>query len=208
MAGCCDHDAAATLRVSRRLLWIVLAINAAMFLVEAASGWHADSLALQADALDFLGDSANYAIALFVLARSHRWRAGSALAKGLAMVGFGVFLVGATIYHAAAGSAPEASVMGVVGFLALLANVVSAVLLFRFRAGDANLRAVWLCSRNDAIGNLAVIAAAGAVFLTGTAWPDLAVGLGMAALAVWAGVSIIRQAHGELRQAPEPAPAG
>ncbi|MHA1600606.1 MAG: cation transporter [Alphaproteobacteria bacterium] len=193
--------------MSRRLLWIVLVINAVMFVVEAASGWQAESLALQADALDFLGDSANYAIALFVLTRSVRWRAGSALAKGFVMVGFGVFLVGASVYHAMAGSAPEASVMGTIGLLALFANVVSAVLLFRFRAGDANLRAVWLCSRNDAIGNLAVIAAAGGVFLSGTAWPDLAVGLGMAALAVWAGASIIRQARGELRGATNPAPA-
>jgi len=184
-----------------------LVINAGMFVVEAAAGWQAESLALQADALDFLGDSANYAIALFVLARSVAWRAGSALAKGVAMVGFGVFLSAASVYHAAVGSAPEAQVMGAVGALALLANVVSAVLLFRFRTGDANLRAVWLCSRNDAIGNLAVIAAAGGVFLSGTAWPDLAVGLGMAALAVWAGASVIRQARGELRHAAGAAPA-
>lgn len=207
MAGCCDHDAAVALRVSRRLLWIVLVINAGMFLVEAAAGWQAESLALQADALDFLGDSANYAIALFVLARSIAWRAGSALAKGIAMVGFGAFLLAASVYHAVVGSAPEAQVMGAVGALALLANVASAVLLFRFRAGDANLRAVWLCSRNDAIGNLAVIAAAGGVFLSGTPWPDLAVGLGMAALAVWAGASVIRQARGELRHAAGAAPA-
>jgi Co/Zn/Cd efflux system component len=207
MAGCCDHDAAAALRFNRRVLWIVLVINAAMFAIEAASGWHAESLALQADALDFLGDSANYAIALFVLARSASWRAGSALAKGLVMIGFGVFLLGASIYHAAVGSAPEAPVMGAVGTLALLANVVCALLLFRFRGGDANQRAVWLCSRNDAIGNLAVIAAAGGVFFSGTPWPDLAVGLGMASLAVWAGVSVIRQAHGELRQAPGAAAA-
>jgi len=206
VAGCCDHDAAA-LRLSRRLLWIVLVINAGMFVVEAAAGWQAESLALQADALDFLGDSANYAIALFVLARSVAWRAGSAFAKGIVMLGFGAFLLAASVYHAVAGSAPEAQVMGAVGALALLANVVSAALLFRFRAGDSNLRAVWLCSRNDAIGNLAVIAAAGGVFLSATPWPDLAVGLGMAALAVWAGASIIRQARGELRHTADAAPA-
>ena len=206
MAGCCDHDGAA-LRLSRWLLWIVLVINAGMFVVEAAAGWQAESLALQADALDFLGDSANYAIALFVLARSVAWRAGSAFAKGIVMLGFGAFLLAASVYHAVAGSAPEAQVMGAVGALALLANVVSAALLFRFRAGDSNLRAVWLCSRNDAIGNLAVIAAAGGVFLSATPWPDLAVGLGMAALAVWAGASIIRQARGELRHTADAAPA-
>ncbi len=207
MVGGCNHDGASFLRLSRRLLWIVLVINAGMFVVEAASGWHAESLALQADALDFLGDSANYAIALFVLARSVTWRAGSALAKGLVMVGFGAFLLVASIYHAVVGSAPEASVMGAIGVLAFAANVVCAILLFRFRAGDANLRAVWLCSRNDAIGNLAVIVAAGGVFLSGSPWPDLAVGLGMAALAVWAGASVIRQARRELRQTADAMPA-
>ncbi len=195
------------MRTSRRLLWIVLLINGAMFVVEAAAGWQAESLALQADALDFLGDSANYAIALFVLTRSLTWRAGSALAKGLAMVGFGAFLLLASIYHAVTGSAPEAPVMGAIGALALAANVTCAVLLFRFRGGDSNLRAVWLCSRNDAIGNLAVMAAAGAVFVSGTAWPDLLVGLGLAALAIWAGASVIRQARGELRNLAATAPA-
>ena len=207
MAGCCAHHTTAALRTSRRLLWIVLLINGAMFAVEAAAGWRAESLALQADALDFLGDSANYAIALFVLARSATWRAGSALAKGLAMVGFGAFLLLASLYHAVVGSAPEAPVMGAIGALALLANVICAVLLFRFRTGDSNLRAVWLCSRNDAIGNLAVLAAAGAVFISGTAWPDLLVGLGLAALAIWAGASVIRQARGELRTVAGAAPA-
>jgi cation diffusion facilitator family transporter len=200
MASCCAHDAAA-LRTSRRLLWIVLVLNAGMFAVEAVAGWQAESLALQADALDFLGDSANYAIALFVLTRSVAWRAGSALAKGLAMVGFGGFLLIASLWHVLVGAAPEAPVMGVIGAMALLVNVVCATLLFRFRTGDANLRAVWLCSRNDAIGNLAVIAAAGGVFLTGTPWPDLAVGLVLAMLAIGAGSSVIRQARGELRVA-------
>jgi len=206
MAGCCAHDAAA-LRTSRRLLWIVLILNAGMFAVEAVAGWQAQSVALQADALDFLGDSANYAIALFVLTRSVAWRSGSALAKGLTMAGFGLFLLIASLLHVLVGSAPEAPVMGVVGAVALLINMVCTVLLFRFRDGDANLRAVWLCSRNDAIGNLAVMAAAGGVFLTGTPWPDLAVGLGLAALAIGAGLSVIRQARGELRAAAGAAPA-
>jgi Co/Zn/Cd efflux system component len=179
----------------------VLVINAAMFLVEAAAGWTAQSTALQADALDFFGDSVNYAIALFVLTRSVTWRAGTALLKGLAMIGFGVFVLAAAVHNALAGAAPEASVMGVVGLLALAANLAAAALLFSFRKGDSNLRAVWLCSRNDAIGNLAVLAAAGGVFLSGTPWPDLAVGLVMAGLAVWAGSSVIRQARAELRAA-------
>jgi cation diffusion facilitator family transporter len=206
MAGCCAHDAAA-LRTSRRLLWIVLILNAGMFVVEVVAGWQAQSMALQADALDFLGDSANYAIALFVLTRSVAWRSGSALAKGLTMASFGAFLLIASLLHVLAGSAPEAPVMGVVGAVALLVNVVCTVLLFRFRDSDANLRAVWLCSRNDAIGNLAVMAAAGGVFLTGTQWPDLAVGLGLAMLAIGAGLSVIRQARGEWRAAAGAAPA-
>lgn len=208
MAGCCDHQAprAPVLRLQRRVLAVVLAINAAMFAVEAAAGWSADSVALQADALDFLGDSVNYAVALFVLARSLAWRAGTALAKGLVMGGFGAALVAISAHNAVAGAAPEAATMGAVGTLALAANVACALLLFQFRGGDANLRAVWLCSRNDAIGNLAVLAAASGVFLSGTPWPDLAVGLVMAGLALWAGQAVVRQALAELRAAP-PAPA-
>ncbi len=199
MAGCSHDISTPVLRTQRLALGVVLAINLAMFVTEAAAGWAAQSVALQADALDFFGDSVNYAMALFVLARSLAWRAGTALAKGLVMAGFGVFILGASIHNALAGAAPQAFVMGWVGALALLANVVSALILYRFRGGDANLRAVWLCSRNDAIGNLAVLAAALGVFATGAAWPDLAVGLVMAALALWAGQSVIRQARSELR---------
>ena len=199
MADCCDP--APQIGQQRRVLVAVLAINLIMFAVEIGAGWRAESLALQADALDFLGDSVNYAIALFVLGRSLAWRAGTAFAKGAVMFGFGVFLAGASVYHALAGSAPEAQVMGVIGGLALAANLTCALLLFGFRGGDANLRAVWLCSRNDAIGNLAVLAAAAAVFLSGTAWPDLLVGLAMAALAIWAGLSVMRQARAELADA-------
>jgi Co/Zn/Cd efflux system component len=201
MADCCDHaPRAPVLRLQRRVLRLVLAINLAMFVVEAGAGWRAESIALQADALDFLGDSINYAVALFVLGRSLAWRAGTAFAKGAVMFTFGVFLAGASVHHALVGSAPAAPVMGAVGALALLANVVCALLLFRFRGADANLRAVWLCSRNDALGNLAVLAAASGVFLSGTPWPDLLVGLIMAALAVWAGRAVMRQARGELRR--------
>ena len=200
MAGGClgGACAASALGLQRRLLGIVLVINLVMFVVEAGAGWGAQSVALQADALDFLGDSVNYATALFVLAKSVAWRAGAALIKGCAMLAFGLFVLGASIHNAVLGAEPEAPVMGVVGLLALGANLGSALLLFRFRAGDANLRAVWLCSRNDAIGNLAVLAAAGGVAATGGRWPDLAVGLVMASLAVWAGQSVLRQALGEL----------
>jgi Co/Zn/Cd efflux system component len=198
MAVCCGPTEAPKIARQRRVLGVVLAINLIMFAVEIGAGWHASSLALQADALDFLGDSLNYAVALFVLGRSLTWRAGTAFAKGVVMFGFGVFLAGASVYHGLVGSAPEASVMGVIGALALVANLACALMLFGFRGEDANLRAVWLCSRNDAIGNLAVLAAAAGVVLSGTAWPDLAVGLAMAALAVWAGLSVMRQARNEL----------
>ena len=198
MAGCCGPTEAPKIARQRRVLGVVLAINLIMFAVEIGAGWHASSLALQADALDFLGDSLNYAVALFVLGRSLTWRAGTAFAKGAVMFGFGVFLAGASVYHGLVGSAPEAPVMGVIGALALVANLACALMLFGFRGEDANLRAVWLCSRNDAIGNLAVLAAAAGVVLSGTAWPDLAVGLAMAALAVWAGLSVMRQARDEL----------
>lgn len=205
--GCCDPGAAASGGAERRVLWVVFMVNAAMFLVEGISGWGAQSVSLQADALDFLGDSINYATALYVLSRPLVWRATTALIKGLTMLAFGLFVLGATLYNALTGSSPEAPVMGVVGVLALLANLGAALLLFRFRRGDANLRAVWLCSRNDAVGNLAVLLAAGGVALTGGAWPDLTVGLVMASLAVWAGQSVVRQAFGELRRS-QPAAAG
>ncbi len=198
MTGCCGPTEAPKIARQRRVLGVVLAINLIMFAVEIGAGWHVSSLALQADALDFLGDSLNYAVALFVLGRSLTWRAGTAFAKGAVMFGFGVFLAGASVYHGLVGSAPEAPVMGVIGALALVANLACALMLFGFRGEDANLRAVWLCSRNDAIGNLAVLAAAAGVVLSGTAWPDLAVGLAMAALAVWAGLSVMRQARDEL----------
>jgi Co/Zn/Cd efflux system component len=200
--GCCsDACAAPALGVQRRMLGVVLAVNVAMFLIEAGAGWGAQSVALQADALDFLGDSLNYATALYVLSKPLSWRAGAALIKGFAMLAFGLFVLGASVHNAVLGASPEAPVMGAIGLLALGANLGCALLLFRFRSGDANLRAVWLCSRNDAIGNLAVLAAASGVAVTGGYWPDLAVGLVIASLAVWAGQSVLRQALGELGKA-------
>ena len=201
VGGCCgDSCATSALGVQRRMLAVVLAVNVSMFLIEAGAGWGAQSVALQADALDFLGDSLNYATALYVLAKPLSWRAGAALVKGLAMLAFGLFVLGASVHNAILGANPEAPVMGAIGLLALCANLGCALLLFRFRRGDANLRAVWLCSRNDAIGNLAVLAAAGGVAVTGAYWPDLFVGLVMASLAAWAGQSVLRQAWGELAE--------
>lgn len=200
-ASCCDHGRgpAATGAAYRRILWIVLGINVLGFAVEAVAGVIGRSAALHADALDFLGDSANYAIALFVLARSVAWRAGSALIKGLVMLGFGLWVAGEAVYRAFVVDVPSAAVMASVGLFALAANVLSAFLLYRYREGDSNMRAVWLCSRNDAIGNVAVLVAAAFVGATATRWPDLAVAAVMAALAVTAAFQIIRHARSDLR---------
>jgi Co/Zn/Cd efflux system component len=185
--------------VYRRVLWTVLIINAAMFGVEVISGVIAKSVALQADALDFLGDAANYGIAIFVLGHSLRWRAGTALLKGIAMAGFGVFVLSLAVYRTFVLGVPNAGIMGSVGLLALVANVACAVMLYRHRAGDSNMRAVWVCSRNDAIGNILVVAAAGGVGLSQTAWPDLGVAVVIAGLALWGASEVIRHAVSDLK---------
>jgi Co/Zn/Cd efflux system component len=191
----------------RRALWLVIAINAAMFVVETASGMLAGSVALQADALDFLGDSLTYGLSLLVIGRPARWRAGAALLKGASLGAMGLWVFGYTLYRVLVLGVPDAVVMGAIGVLALAANVGSALLLFRFRDGDANVRSVWLCSRNDAIGNLAVVGAAGLVALSGTAWPDILVAAMMALLFLNSASQIVRQALGELRSGAEPATA-
>jgi Co/Zn/Cd efflux system component len=168
----------------RRVLWAVLAINAAMFAVEVAAGLAAGSASLQADALDFLGDAGNYAISLFVVGMALQYRATAAFIKGATMGIFGVWVIGVTIWHAVAGTLPEAFTMGAVGTAALVANALSFALLWAYRGGDANMRSAWVCTRNDVLGNLAVLAAAGGVFGTGTGWPDIAVAAVMATLAL------------------------
>ncbi len=198
--GCCDTGPAVEAGF-RRVLWAALAINFTMFLIEGSAGIGSGSVSLQADALDFLGDSANYAISLFVLGMSARWRSGAALSKGIAMGAFGLWVIGATLWSLVYQGHPSALVMGSVGMLALAANLVAAFLLYRYRQGDANMRSVWLCTRNDAIGNLAVVAAASGVFATGSNWPDLAVAAIMAGLALYASVLVIAHARSEWRLA-------
>ena len=143
--------------VYRRVLWIVLVVNGVMFGAEVISGLIARSAALQADALDFLGDAVNYGVALYVLGHSMMWRAGTALIKGFVMAGFGIYVLSLAVYRAFVLGVPDAAIMGSVGVLALIANVFCAVLLYRHRAGDSNMRAVWVCSCNDAIGNVPVL---------------------------------------------------
>ena len=182
----------------RAILWIALVANAAMFVVEIIAGVAADSRALQADALDFFADAANYAISLGVAGMALASRAKAALLKAATMLAFGLWVVGSALYGLIGGSNPEPQAMGMIGALALFVNVIVAVMLFRYRAGDANMRSAWICSRNDALGNIAVLGAALGVFGTGQAWPDLLVASVMAALALWGAAEIFRQARREL----------
>jgi Co/Zn/Cd efflux system component len=182
-----------------RVLWIALAINAAMFAGEMAAGFASGSRSLQADALDFLGDAANYAISLSVAGMAIRWRSRAALLKGATILAFGLFVLVTTVIATLGEGVPHAETMGIVGTLALVANGGVALMLYRYRSGDANRRSVWICSRNDAIGNLAVLAAALGVLGTGTQWPDLAVAAVMATLGIWGGLQILFQASKELR---------
>ncbi|HUD95596.1 cation transporter, partial [Sphingobium sp.] len=182
----------------RRALWIALVVNGAMFVAEIIAGVAGGSKALQADALDFLGDSANYAISLGVTGMALAWRARAALLKGLTLVLLSLYVLCAALWSVWHGSTPHAELMGLVGFTALIANAVVAIMLYRFRTGDANMRSVWICSRNDAIGNVAVLLAAAGVFGTGTAWPDLIVAGIMAMLGISGGIQILAQARGEL----------
>jgi Co/Zn/Cd efflux system component len=180
------------------VLWIALLVNVAMFGVEIAGGVHSGSLSLLADAIDFAGDAANYAISLAVLSMALARRSRAAQLKGLSMTVFGAFVLGKAVWSAFSGIAPEPLSMGAVAILALLANGGVALLLYAFRDGDANMRSVWLCTRNDAIGNAAVILAAIGVLGTGTRWPDLLIAVLMGGLALSSGVSVLRHARREL----------
>ncbi|UPQ82178.1 MULTISPECIES: cation transporter [Pseudomonas] len=200
---CCDSGCSTPV-VSpgfRKALWVALAINLVMFIVEIVSGLRSGSVSLLADAIDFAGDAANYAITLTVLSMGAIWRSRAALVKGVSMLAFGVFVLARAGWAIYAGVVPEPLTMGVIGALALVANVVVALMLYAFREGDSNMRSVWLCSRNDALGNIAVMIAAAGVFGTGSGWPDFIVALIMAGLALTAGYSVVRQARQELRAA-------
>jgi Co/Zn/Cd efflux system component len=184
----------------RKILWVALTVNLAMFGIEIGAGFKSGSTSLLADAIDFFGDAANYGVSLAVLSAGVVLRAKAALLKGACMLGFGLFVLGRTAWVFNQGTTPEALTMGSIALLALVANVAVAVMLYAFREGDANMRSVWLCSRNDAIGNIAVMLAALGVLGTGNAWPDLLVACGMAVLALAGGWSVIRQALNELRR--------
>jgi len=202
MACTCSHEPAPQKPNSkfRTALWIALFINLAMFLVELIGGAYAHSSALWADSLDFFGDAVNYGISLAVLGASLYWRATVALFKGVTMALFGLVVIAKTAYAYVQGIPPEAITMGAIGVLALIANVIAAVILYAFRDGDSNMQSVWLCSRNDAIGNVAVILAAVGVFGTGSLIPDLIVALGISVLGLTGGYQVIKKALQERKQ--------
>jgi Co/Zn/Cd efflux system component len=184
----------------KRRLWLVIAINATMFLVEMSAGALAGSQALQADALDFLGDATTYGISLAVIGTSIQIRARAAILKALSLTAMALWVLGSTAYHVLILGVPRAEIMGAIGILALAANVASVLILMRYKDGDANVRSVWLCSRNDAIGNLAVMIAALAVWGTATRWPDLIVAATMAGLFLTSSIQILRQSFREMRE--------
>lgn len=202
MTGCCGHDAKfdGVSNDYKRRLWIVIALNATMFLVEMTAGHLAKSQALQADALDFAADALTYGISLAVIGASLRARTNAALFKGISLLLMGLWVFGSTVYRVFYGGVPTAEIMGGIGFLALLTNLASVLLLIRYKDGDANVRSVWLCSRNDAIGNLAVMFAAFGVWGTATGWPDLIVATIMAGLFLSSAFQIVRQAKTERRK--------
>lgn len=173
-------------------------INLAMFGVEISAGILSGSISLLADSLDFAGDAATYGISLFVLGRHIHTRAKASLLKASTMVLFALWIIGTVIYQFINGTLPKAEVMGLIGILALSANLLSAFLLYRFREGDSNMLSVWLCTRNDAIGNVAVVLAAIGVYFTGSNIPDLVVALGMGSLGLAGALKIIRAARHEL----------
>lgn len=202
MPGCSDCSVESS-RVSdpmfRRVLWVALGANFTMFLVEMAASRLGDSLSLQADALDFFGDSANYAISLFVVGMALSIRAKASLFKGASMALFGLWVLGSAVYRAFTDSAPDPATMSTIALLALLVNVAVAWMLYRYRDGDSNRQSIWLCSRNDAIGNLAVMLAAVGVFASNSHWPDLVVAGIIAALNIDAALRVVRLAKTELR---------
>jgi cation diffusion facilitator family transporter len=203
-AHCCSHSHSSPPPVDaryRRVLWIALVLNAAMFAVELGASWTSGSVSLLADSIDFFADAGNYAISLAVLGMAITTRSRAALFKAACMGAFGAFVLGKAMWSLKAGVPPEPATMGAVGFAALAVNAGVALMLYRFRSGDANMRSVWICSRNDALGNIAVMLAALGVFGTGRAWPDLLVAAVMGTLALGGSWTVMKHARRELRTA-------
>ncbi len=200
-SGChsCSTDTRPLNYNQKIVLWIALVLNAVMFFAELITSFIADSVALKADAIDFLGDAANYGVSLFVLGMSIGTRARASLLKAYTMAAFGLWVMGSAVFSWIAQSQPEASLMGKLGVTAMLVNLLVAGLLFKFRNGDSNMKSVWICTRNDVIGNIAVIIAAAGVVATSSGWPDLVVALGMGLLAIFSAREVIIDANRELK---------
>jgi Co/Zn/Cd efflux system component len=206
MSTCCSSSQCTSIQIPvdprfRKALWVALIVNSLMFGVEILGGLYAGSVSLLADAVDFAGDAANYALSLAVLSLGLLWRARAALVKGITMGCYGLLVLGKSVWVALYGIAPEPYTMGAIAVLALLANLSVALMLYTFRDGDANMRSVWLCSRNDAIVNLAIIIAALGVLGSGTRWPDLMVAVTISSLALTSAVTVVRQARKEVAMA-------
>lgn len=196
--NCCDTNEHNWDCKYRKILWVVLFINLGMFVLEIFSGLISGSQSLLADSLDFFSDAANYGISLYVLSKSVTLRAKASLIKGYSMGVFGIFVAISTIYKVFFAVTPKAEIIGTVGFIALTANLFSAFLLYKYRKGDSNRTSVWICSRNDAIANIAVICAGIGVWITSTKWPDLMVAFIIASISLSGAFQIIRQAKREL----------
>ena len=203
MDACCQakEEELRTLRDKHKnALTIVLAINAVLFVVEAAAGVLSRSTALLADSLDMLGDSLVYAFSLYVLWRNAEWKAMAAIVKGVIMAAFGVGVLAQGIYKMMLGIVPIAETMGIVGTLVLLGNGICFLLLYRHRSDDLNMRSTWLCSRNDILANLAVLVAAAGVMLFNSSWPDILVGAGIAALFLKSAFTVLIESFSELQK--------
>jgi Co/Zn/Cd efflux system component len=200
--GGCSNDSCGDLTDTRyrRILWIILVLNAGMFFVEVFASFYSESVSLLADAGDFFADAANYGISLYVLNKALVMRARASLIKGATMALMGVFVIGNSIYHALTNAVPQAEIMGAVGALALIVNLGSAGLLYHYREGDSNRSSVWICSRNDAISNIMVILAAIGVTVTQSHWPDIVVASLIALLFLRSASNIIKIALSEIRE--------
>lgn len=200
MVGCtsCESDKRPVTESARKALWVALVANFIMFWVEVIGSYSAESVSLKADALDFLGDAANYAVTLFVLGMAVSIRAKASMAKGIVMGAFGIWVLATAVHNFMNGLSPASEIMGVLGLLALATNIGVAAILYKYRDGDSNMQSVWLCTRNDAIGNVAVILAAVGVYLTGKNTPDLIVASLIAALGISAAIRVIRLSRMEL----------
>lgn len=199
--SCCEnkkHELVKLRESQAKILKIVLVINAIMFFVEFSFGYISKSSALMADSLDMFGDAAVYAFSLYAIHKAAIWRSRAGLAKGIIMALLGMFILGEVLVKIIMGTVPEAQTMTLIGTLALAANTACVILLFKHRSDDINLRSTWLCSRNDIIANISVLTASGLVAITGSAIPDIAVGLGIAFLFLRSAHSVIREAQAEI----------